>query len=153
MRKQTRRKIWSTEINPIAHAVAGAALLDRNILDDLRFREYLALDAMTKWLASVNDWRVLADTLNITEMMGNNGIGPEALPACEAAEKALLAAKERYERTGKMGFDGPSIKAMRDLIEYADLQQSSISRAHFERMIAKTRAYIRSKGERVIVLE
>lgn len=153
MRKQKRRKIWSTEINPIAHAVAGAALLERNILDSLRYKEYLALDAMTKGLGSVADWRTLADTLNLTEMMGNSGIGPEALPTCELAEQALLKAKDRYERTGKMGFDGPSIKAMRDLIEYADLQQSSISRSLFEKMIDKTRRYIRSKGERVIVLE
>lgn len=55
MRKQKRRKIWSTEINPIAHAVAGAALLERNILDSLRYKEYLALDAMTKGLGSVAD--------------------------------------------------------------------------------------------------
>lgn len=153
MRKQTHRKIYLTNINPITHAIAGAAITDRNILDGLRSKEYLALDAIVRGMGEVNDWRVLTDTLNITEMMGNNGIGPEALPTCAEAQKALIQAKERYERTGKMGFDGPGIKAMRDLIEYADLQQSSISRSLFEKMIQKTSNYIRSKGDRVTVLE
>ena len=153
MKKQTHRKIYLTNINPITHALAGASITERNILDGQRSKEYLALDAIVRGMGEINDWRVLTDTLNITEMMGNNGIGPEALPTCAEAQKALIQAKERYERTGKMGFDGPGIKAMRDLIEYADLQQSSISRSLFEKMIQKTSNYIRSKGDRVTVLE
>ena len=50
----------------------------------------------------------------------------------------------------KMGLDGQSIKAIRELIQYADLQQSSISRAEFEKYIQKTRNYIKSNGDLVV---
>ena len=43
-----------------------------------------------------------------------------------------------------MVLDGEGIKSIRELIEYADLQQKSISRAEFERYIEKTRNQIKS---------
>ena len=46
--------------------------------------------------------------------------------------------------------DGEGIKAVRELIEYADLQQSSISRSEFERYIQKTRDYLKSKNNNVV---
>jgi hypothetical protein len=39
---------------------------------------------------------------------------------------------------------------VRDLIAYADLQQSSISRSDFEKYIQKTKDYIRSNGNLVV---
>jgi anthranilate/para-aminobenzoate synthase component I len=36
------------------------------------------------------------------------------------------------------------------LIEFADLQQSSISRSEFEKYIKKTKDYIRSHGDKVV---
>ena len=49
-----------------------------------------------------------------------------------------------------MGLDGEGIKACRDLIEYADLQQGSIPRCEFEKYVKKTRDYIRSNGDKVV---
>jgi hypothetical protein len=49
-----------------------------------------------------------------------------------------------------MGLSGEGIQAVRDLIEYADLQQSSISRSDFEKYIQKTKDYIRSNGNLVV---
>ena len=46
MRKKCRRKVWSTNINPVAHAIAGAAITDRASLNTLRTKEYAALDEM-----------------------------------------------------------------------------------------------------------
>ena len=39
------------------------------------------------------------------------------------------------------------------LIEFADLQQSSIPRSEFERYIQKTKDYIRSHGDKVVEIE
>ena len=39
MRKQTRRKIWDTSINPIVHAMAGASITDEESLNILRKKE------------------------------------------------------------------------------------------------------------------
>lgn len=112
--------------------------------------EYSALEAMTKGNGTVTDWRTLVDVLNLSEMMGKNGIGPEVLPICEKAQEGLHKAAMRYQETMKMGLDGQSIQAIRELIQYADLQQSSISRSEFEKYIQKTRNYIKSNGELVV---
>lgn len=149
MRKKTKRKIWSL-IDPLTHAIVGAAITQRDKLDQLRLLEYSALDAMTKGLGTVTDWRTLVDVLNLSEMMGKNGIGPEVLPICEKAQEGLHKAAMRYQETMKMGLDGQSIQAIRELIQYADLQQSSISRAEFEKYIQKTRNYIKSNGDMVV---
>jgi len=115
--------------------------------------EYSALEAITKGQGTVADWRTLVDVLNLSEMMGKNGVGPEVLPICEKAQESLHKAAMRYQETLRMGLDGEGIKACRDLIEYADLQQGSISRSEFERYIQKTKDHIRSNSNLVVEIE
>jgi hypothetical protein len=152
MRKTTKRKHWNL-IDPITHGIVGAAITHRDKLDKLRILEYSALDAITKGQGTVTDWRTLVDVLNLAEMMGKNGVGPEVLPICEKAQNSLHKAAMRYQETMRMGLDGEGIKAIRDLIEYADLQQSSISRSEFERYIQKTKDHIRSNSNLVVEIE
>lgn len=153
MRKQTKRKIWAL-IDPIQHGIIGAAITPRKTLDKLRFTEYAALDAITKGMGTVGDWRTLVDVLNLSETMARHGIGrEEVLPVCEKAQTALHEAAMRYQKTMKMGLDGLGIQALRDLLEYADLQQGSISRAEFERYVKKTKDHIRSNGNLVVEIE
>ena len=141
-------------IDPIAHAVVGASITHREKLDKLRMMEYSALEAMTKGQGTVTDWRTLVDVLNLSETMARHNIGKdEVLPVCQKAQDALHQAAERYQKTMKMGLTGEGIKAVRDLIEYADLQQSSIPRADFEKYIQKTRDYIRSNGNLVVEIK
>jgi hypothetical protein len=152
MRKRTKRKMWNL-IDPITHAIVGAAITHRDKLDKLRMLEYSALEAITKGQGTVADWRTLVDILNISEMMGKNGVGPEVLPICEKAQASLHKAAMRYQETMRMGLDGEGIKAIRELIEYADLQQGSISRSEFERYIQKTKDHIRSNSNLVVEIE
>ena len=150
MRKRTKRKVWAL-IDPTQHAIIGASITHREKLDKLRMLEYSALEAMTKGHGTVTDWRTLVDVLNLSEMMARNGIGKdEVMPICQKAQDALHKAAERYQSTMKMGLSGQGIQAVRDLIEYADLQQSSIPRADFEKYIQKTKDYIRSNGNLVV---
>lgn len=149
MRKTTKRKKWNL-IDPITHSIVGAAITQRDKLDKLRLLEYSALEAISKGNGTVTDWRTLVDVLNLSETMGRAGIGPEVLPVCQKAQESLHKAAMRYQETMRMGLDGEGIKACRDLIEYADLQQGSISRSEFERYIQKTRDYIRSHGDKVV---
>ena len=149
MRKRTKRKMWNL-IDPIQHGIVGASITPRETLDKLRFLEYSALDSMTKGSGTVSDWRTLVDVLNLSEVMAKAGIGPEVLPVCEKAQDALHKAALRYQATMKMGFDGVGIQAVRELIQYADLQQGSISRSEFEKYVKKTRDYIRSNNDRVV---
>ncbi len=148
-RKRTKRKQWSL-LDPIQHAVVGAAITPRQTLDKLRFVEYSALEAITKGNGTVSDWRTLVDVLNLSEVMAKAGIGPEVLPVCEKAQASLHKAAIRYQETMQMGLDGVGIHAIRELIEYADLQQASISRSEFEKYVQKTRNYIKSNGNLVV---
>ena len=153
MKKQCRRKIWSTNINPIAHAIAGASITDKASLNKLRLGELTALDAMTRGAGTVEDWRLLVDMMNIAETMGKNGIGAEVLEHCAKAQEALHQAALRYEKTRKMGLSGVGINALREIYEYHDLQRLSIPRSVYERMIEKTRNYLRSQGKDVTVIK
>jgi hypothetical protein len=150
MRKRTKRKVWAL-IDPLTHALTGAAITHRDKLDKLRMMEYSALEAMTKGQGTVTDWRTLVDVLNLSETMARHNIGKdEVLPVCQKAQDALHQSAERYQKTLKMGLSGEGIKAVRDLIQYADLQQSSISRSEFERYIKKTKDYIKSNNDLVV---
>lgn len=151
MKKRCIRKVWA-KINPIAHAIEGAAITPQRQLDRLRVRELAAIDAFTRGAASLADWRDLANMLNLCETMARDGIGPEALPACAEAQAHLIEAASRFERTSRMGTTGPGIQALRALYEYHDLQRQSISRAEFERMIRLTSARIKSRGRDVEVV-
>jgi hypothetical protein len=153
MRKRTKRKVWGL-IDPIAHAIVGAAITPRQTLDKLRLTEYAALESITKGNGTIQDWRTLVDVLNVSEQMARAGIGKdEVLPVCEKAQKALHEAAIRFQSSKRMGLSGEGIKAIRDLLEYADLQQGSITRAEFERYVQKTRNYIRSNGNLVVEIE
>jgi len=149
MRKQVKRKVWAL-VNPLSYALEGASITQRDKLDKLRLMEYSALDAITKGIGTVQDWHTLTEVLNLSETMARNGVGPEVLPVCEKAQKALYEAALRYQSTMRLGLSGEGIQAVRELIQYADLQQSSISRAEFERYIEKTRNYIKSNNNNVV---
>jgi hypothetical protein len=149
MKKKCKRKVYPL-LNSLVHGLAGAAVADSKSLDKLRLSELSAIDAMTKGMGTTEDWRWLADICNIAETMGKSGIGPEVLPYCDAVQKALLEAADRYQKTGKMGLSGVGITKIKDLWEYHDLQRTSIARSEYERMIQKTANYICSKGKDVV---
>ena len=151
MRKRTKRKMWNL-VDPIAHAIAGAGIITRNALDKLRLAEYAALDAMIRGYGTVQDWKTLTDVLNLSETMARGGVGPEVLPYCATAQESLKKAALRYQSTMRMGLDGQGITALRNLIEYADLQQSSISRNELEKWIVLTRAHLINKIKDVVEL-
>lgn len=149
MRKQTKRKIWKL-IDPVRHAILGAGITQDHLLDKLRLTELTSLDAMTKGLGTLQDWRELTDMMNIAEVMAMEGIGPEVLPYCKQAQDALEQAALRYQRTFSMGLSGTGIKALREVFEYHDLQRKSVSRSVYEKMIIKTKQRIQSKAKEVV---
>lgn len=153
MRKRCRRRVWSTDINPIAHAIAGACITDTGSLNELRKNELKALENMKAGTAGVQDWQILVDMMNISEMMGRNGIGPEVLDHCEIANEALHRAAKRYEATKRMGLTGEGLRALGDIMEYHDLQRTSVSRSKYEKMIEKTRNYLKGHGKYVTHIE
>jgi hypothetical protein len=151
MKKQTKRKHWKL-LDVIHHAITGAGITQEHILNKLRMTELASLDAMTRGLGTLQDWQELTDMMNICEVMAIEGIGPEALPYCKAAQEALEQAALRYQSTMRMGLSGTGINALREVFEYHDLQRRSIPRSQYEKMIIKTRQRIQSKAKEVVVL-
>lgn len=151
MRKRTKRKMWRL-VDPIAHAIAGAAITDKASLDKLLIRELASIDAIARGLGTKQEWQDLVDVLNICETMAKGGIGPEALPYCQQAQEALYEAAKRYEKVHKIGLSGLGLQAMKEVIEYHHLQRTSIPRSEYEFWIQKTRNKIMSKNKDVVEL-
>lgn len=149
-RKKCRRRHYEL-INPITHAIMGAAVTDTAALDKLRLRELSALESFRTGTAGRHDWMALADMLNIQETLARGGIGPEALQPCLLAQEALTAAADRLASHGKFGVTGPQLQALREAYEYFDLQRSSIPRSRLEAAIRTTAARIRSADPSVKV--
>jgi hypothetical protein len=150
-RKVCRRKIWATKgFDAVAHAIAGCLITNDATIAQLQTRELSALEAITHGNGTVQDWRDLADVVNLCETAARMGIGPEALPSCTAAQAALVEAAHRFEKTGRMGLTGEGIQAIRDAIGYHDLQRRSIARSEYEKIIRETANRVRARAPEVI---
>ena len=87
-RKRCRRRVYAL-VNPIAHAISGAAITPSADLDRLRLLELSAIESFAKGQATREDWKALADLVNLTEVMSIQfGIAPEAAHAAEEAQAA-----------------------------------------------------------------
>lgn len=142
-RKRCVRKVWAL-INPVEHAINGAGITSRADLDALLTREIGSLNAFTNGSATIRHWSDMANLNNLTQTLAGMGVGREAMPDAHKAEAGLIEAAERFHRTGKMGLGGPAIQALRDVIEWHDLQRSSIPRSQYEEAIRLTAARIKS---------
>lgn len=148
MRKQCKRKVWA-KVNPIQHAIDGAAITSESLLNQLRARELAAIEAFRTGSATLQEWADITGMLNICETMAKGGIGPEALETCKAAEQELINAGKRYESTRRMATSGPGLQAFRDLYQYHDLQRQSVSRGEYDRWIRKATLRVKSKAPEV----
>ncbi len=151
MRKHTKRRIYEL-VNPIKHAMEGAAFTSQQHLDALRIRELAAIEAFAKGQATVREWHEMTAMLNLAEMMAKRGIGPEVLVACQKAQEALIEAQQRFEKTKRMGTTGVGLQALRDLYEFHDLQRQSVARSEYESAIKAMTNRIRSKAPEVVEL-
>ena len=142
-RKRTVRRVWQ-KINPIEHALAGCRITPKSDLDKLLMRELSALDDMTNGRAGLQQWHDLANVVNLCETLAHEKVGAEALESCGAAQDALIEAAMRFQRTQRMGLSGVGIQAVRNVIEYHDLQRSSIPRSQYEKAIRLTAAMVKS---------
>lgn len=148
MKKRTRRKVWAL-VDPISHAISGAAICDDNLLSTLRIRELAAIEAFRSGKATVQEWCDIVAMMNVCEHMATHGVGPEAHETCNEAHKHLIEAAKRYEITERMGTTGKGLQCFRSLYEWHDLQRTSISRSEYDKHIQATTKRIKSKAPEV----
>lgn len=149
MRKQCKRKVWGL-VDPITLAKQGACITNGKELALVRVLELSALEAMCAGKGTLDDWKELADMLNRCECMARGGIGHEALPYCEAAEREMISAAKTYQETRKMVLSTEGIAALREVYAYHDLQRTSVSRREYELWIRKSMCKVKSMAPGVI---
>lgn len=148
MKKRCNRKVWAL-VNPITHAIEGAAIITDEVIQGLRTRELSAIESFRSGSAGLQEWSDLVALMNVAENMAFNGVGPEAKPTLDEAHGHLITAAKRYEATKRMGLTGPGLQCMREMYEWHDLQRKSISRAEYDRHIKATVNRIKSKAPEV----
>lgn len=149
-RKHCRRRIIKP-VNPITLAMEGAAFTSSERLDKLRVLELAALEQFKAGQATVDDWRVMADVINVCDTFARSKVGEEALPAIARAEAALAAGHARFKAHGRIGRAAGEYEALLDVYEFHDLQRQSVSRSEYEAAIKRTADRIRSAAPDVRV--
>lgn len=120
MRKRSNRKPREL-VNPLTFIKP----LDRDQQRSLLLRAHTALNAMTTGQqAGPNEWRDLADVLNIIETMalhtGHLDIA-QVGPSCEQVTQSMRAAQGRFKRGLGLRMDGLGLQALRLLLSiYGD---------------------------------
>lgn len=139
MRKQTRRKIYQ-KVNPIKHAIEGAAVVQEEHLDFLRKHELAAIEAFRTGVAKAQEWHELHVIALLAIELGKRGVGPEAVECADRAIVHLDETYDRYMKTHRLLMTGPALQCMRDIYEYHDLQRQCIARSEYDKIIRKVSA-------------
>lgn len=134
------------------HAMVGASVVDDESVKVLRDKEAASLEAFRTGAATKQSWNDINAAVRIAESMAEAGIGPEVMVHVKIAEMHLLDARDRFNRIGKMGTTGPGLQSFKDIIEYHELQRTSVARSVYEKHIQKVTNMIRSKSSKIIFL-
>jgi hypothetical protein len=129
--------------------MVGASITDDESLSILRKKEDGSMSAFRNGTANKVDWNNINAVVCLAESMAAANIGPEVMVHVKIAEMHLLDAHERYKRIGKMGSTGPGLQAFQDIIEYHELQRTSVSRSVYESHIKRVTDMIRSKSPKI----
>jgi len=138
MRKRSRYRPMTELPNPLTRLEP----LNREQQQALLLRCYSALNSMTKGAkAEPNDWRDIADVLNIVETMtlhtGHLTPGP-IVPALEQVRDAMKSAQARHQRGLGLRLDGMGLGAVRFVLDIYAEAISVITAADMLSIIKKT---------------
>ncbi|CAB4198217.1 hypothetical protein UFOVP1309_60 [uncultured Caudovirales phage] len=150
MRKKCRRKHYPL-VNPIDTAIDGARISNPDLIEKVRDIERQMIQAIVGNTSNgLFAYKGLCEVLGVAETMARNGIGPEVLPACEAAQMSLIKLKTRFEKWGKWDITPTELHTLNELIEWHDLQRQSISRGEYEKFLKNATNRMRSRAPKVI---
>ena len=128
--RHRRSKRYIYVMHPLESAIRNAAIVPSQSRDKLALADLSTLDAITKGKGRLSDFRYLVDISNLCEVLARDYRigGDEVLEAVKAAESAFLSCARRIETTGKVGFSGPELQAVRLMLAYAQDQRAAASR-------------------------
>lgn len=108
-----------------AQVLASTDTLDRTQQQQLSIRNWASFDAIVSGGGDACHANDVVNMVNVAMVMAEAGLGREEIPAIRAAQKAVLQMGERHDKTGRYGFDGPGIQAMKLLLSIHDAQLES----------------------------
>lgn len=91
-------------------------------LTDLEVAYRMAFHGMLNGQATEENWCVCVCSLNIALVLAERGLGEEFVPRINDALEGAFRAKVRAGRSGKWGFDGVAIQAIKDAFEVHEEQ-------------------------------
>ena len=152
MRKRTKRKVWAL-VNPIQHAIEGAAITPKSKADTLDRGELVAIESLRIGRAEEVDVQLLSVMTAVSALMAYEGKGVEALPAARLAWQSLQSIEERHKRTGIWGCTVPELQSLKDVYQYHDLQRQSVALSVYESAIFRSKGVLQDPVRRRKVLE
>lgn len=129
--------------------MVGAAVMDEESLNILRGKENGSMAAFRNGTATKQDWNNINAVVRLAESMADADIGPEVMVHCKIAEMHLLDAQDRYKRLGKMGSTALGLQSFQEIIEWHELQRTSVARSVYEKHIKRVTDMIRSKSSKI----
>lgn len=91
--------------------------MDHTQSRDLLVFALAALDAVTRGEATDVDLNNLAVISNISLLLCERGYGANVLDDVIAAQHVVVSMRERFDRTSRVGVDGPGLQRLRDLMD------------------------------------
>lgn len=108
-----------------AQVLASTDALDQTQQQQLKIRNWASFDAIVNGSGNESHANDLVNAVNVAMVMAEAGLGREEIPAIRAAQKAVIEMGARHEKTGRFGFDGPGLQAMKLLLSIHDAQLES----------------------------
>jgi hypothetical protein len=143
MRKRSRYR--PRGVNPTAHLVAmhGAALLSRDDRTIWALEMRAALDAVREGRATVTQWGVIFDSVNLAEELCRMGLASDPEGVISAAQ-AVCAEVIRRHAVGTRAIRAAELAALRDLEAAAIDILATVT--HAERFRAEERIRARTRA-------
>lgn len=152
--RQRRSKRYVLHITPLETAIRNAAIAPKQAQNTLTLADLSTLDAITRGKGRLSDFRYLVDVCNLCEVLARDYRigGDEVLEAVKSAESAFLSCAARIEKTGKIGFSGPELQAVRLMLAYAQDQREAASMGVYLAAIKLLSARVKGGGVTVEML-
>lgn len=105
---------------------------------------YAALDAFTKRIAQKSHFDVLASTVDLAMMLSKNLFDNALMEEIMQAREGMIRCKDRFIRTGALGFDGEAYNAIKYAIEIYAEQLNHVTGAEVMKFMKARENHIRS---------
>jgi hypothetical protein len=135
MRKSSPRRRVDRRTHPMLQPTAPLAGDD---LIDLRVREHLAFDSLSKWQGTRTDLRQLMTSAAVARELAALGYGADELAELDRAARVLAAAKDLPP--GPIGICGSLLPAVAWLLQFHDAQRAVVSTRDYLRALIRVRS-------------